>query len=114
MRIVLGVLTADSGQLPSCVMNDYAGPATLVLKDGSRAAGVADLHREMARPGRLPSWRGRFRPDKPDADVFNAVGGNLPLELPTGRTGYVLVQSWDNAMDATPTLRLLGNGEPPF
>jgi hypothetical protein len=94
--------------------SNYAGPATLVLADGSRAPGAANLSLDSAPPGRLQSWSGRFRADAPSADVFNAVGGNLPLELPNGQTGHVLVQSLDNVVSPTPTLRLLGNGAPPF
>jgi len=94
-------------------MSCYEGPATLVLADGTRAAGTANLRLELAAPGRV-SWSGWYRTDAPGADVFNAVGGNLPLELPNGQTGQVLVQSMDNAMSGTPVLRLFGNGEPPF
>jgi len=95
-------------------MNNYAGPATLVLADGSRAPGAVNLRLDPAGSGRPPSWSGRFRADNSSANVFNAVGGNLPLELPNGQTGQVLVQSLDNAVSSTHTLQLLGNGAPPF
>ncbi len=94
-------------------MNSYSGPATLILTNGTRVPGQATLQARTSGAG-MQSWQGRFRADDNTADVFNAVGGTLPLELPTGTTGTVLVQNLDNVLSAQPALTLLGSGAAPF
>ncbi len=94
-------------------MTTYSGPATLILADGTRVAGTAALQSRVSGTG-MQSWRGRFQAHDSTADVFNAVGGTLPLELPGGATGTVLVQNLDNVVSPRPALTLVGSGPVPF
>ncbi len=94
-------------------MDNYEGRATLTLTDGTRVPGVVALRTRTTGAGRR-SWQGRFRADDNTADVFNAVGSTLPIEISEGRTGTVLVQNLDNALAGQPTLTLVGSGEPPY
>ena len=94
-------------------MSTYTGPATLLLADGARESGTANLRTDDARNGRLRSWDGNFSPDNPTIDLFNSIGGNLPLELPNGQTGEVLLQSLNGTASGV-IIRLPGSGPQPF
>jgi hypothetical protein len=94
-------------------MSTYTGLATLVLADGTREQGVVALRSERARPGQLRSWSGTFRPDNPSADLVNSLGANVPIELPIGETGEVLLQGMEGTGQDS-AIRLVGTGPQPF
>jgi hypothetical protein len=94
-------------------MATFTGLATLVLADGTREQGTVALRSERAEPDRPRPWSGSFRPDNPSADLLSSLGANLPLELPIGETGEVLLAGIEGTgQDAA--VRLVGNGPPPF
>ncbi|GII23511.1 hypothetical protein [Planosporangium mesophilum] len=94
-------------------MATFAGLATLVLVDGTRQQGIATLRSGRPEPGGPRPWSGSFRPDDPGADLVGSVGANLPIELPTGETGEVVLAGVEGAgQDAA--VRLVGSGPPPF
>lgn len=92
-------------------MTTYSGPATLILADGARVAGMASLgtnHR-----GDLKGWSGTFRPNETSADVRNA-GDGLQLELPYEQIGAVAVTSIRNVLATQVLMSLIGSGPAPF
>ena len=92
-------------------MTTYSGPATLILADGERVAGMASLgtnHR-----GDLQGWSGTFRPDKTGTAVQNA-GDGLHLELPHEEIGAVAVVRVRNVLATQILLSLVGSGPAPF
>jgi hypothetical protein len=94
-------------------MATYTGLATLVLADGTREQGLVALRAERAEPGQPRPWSGNFRPDNPSADLVNSLGANVPIELPIGETGEVLLQGVEGTGSDT-TVRLVGSGPQPF
>jgi hypothetical protein len=90
-------------------MSTYTGLATLVLTDGTREQGVVTLRSKRDQPGGPRSWSGSFRPDNPSAGLVNSIGANVPLELPIGETGEVLVQGMEGN-----AVQLVGSGPAPF
>src|SRR6266545_4743621 len=70
-------------------MTTYSGPATLILADGARVAGMASL--ATNRRGDLNGWSGTFRPNEAGTDVRYASDG-LQLELPDEQVGAVAVR----------------------
>jgi hypothetical protein len=92
-------------------MTTYSGPATLILVDGARVAGMASLgtnHR-----GDLNGWSGTFRPDQVSADLRNASDG-LQLELPYEQIGAVAVTSVRSLLATQVLMSLVGRGPAPF
>jgi len=92
-------------------MTTYSGPATLILADGARVAGMASLgtnHR-----GDLNGWGGTFRPNEVSADVRNATDG-LQLELPYEQVGAVAVTSIRPVLATQVLMSLVGRGPAPF
>jgi hypothetical protein len=92
-------------------MTTYSGPATLILADGTRLAGMASLatnHR-----GDLNGWSGTFRPDEVGVDVGNARDG-LRLELPYEEIGAVAVTSVRRVLATQVLMSLVGRGPAPF
>jgi hypothetical protein len=92
-------------------MTTYSGPATLILADGARVAGMASLgtnHR-----GNLKGWCGTFRPDETSMGVRNA-GDGLQLELPYEQIGAVAVTSVRNVLATQVLMSLVGSGPAPF
>ena len=92
-------------------MTTYSGPATLILADGERVAGMASLgtnHR-----GDLEGWSGTFRPDAAGTDVRDASEG-LQLELPYEQIGAVTVTRVRNVLATQVLLSLAGRGPAPF
>lgn len=92
-------------------MTTYSGPATLILADGARVAGMASLatnHR-----GDLNGWGGTFRPNEVSADVRNASDG-LQLELPYEQIGAVAVTSVRRVLATQVLMSLVGRGPAPF
>jgi hypothetical protein len=92
-------------------MTTYSGPATLILSDGARVAGMASLgtnHR-----GDLKGWSGTFRPDAAGADVRGASDG-LQLELPYEQIGAVAVKSVRSVLATQVLMSLVGRGPAPF
>lgn len=92
-------------------MTTYSGPATLILVDGARIAGMASLgtnHR-----GDLNGWSGTFRPDQVSEDVRNA-GDGLQLELPYDQIGSVAVTNVRRLLATQVLLSLTGQGPAPF
>jgi hypothetical protein len=94
-------------------MATFTGLATLVLADGTREQGIATLRTGRAEPGRPRSWSGSFRPDDPGTDLFGSLGANVPIELPTGETGEVLLAGTEGTGQDV-AVRLVGSGPPPF
>jgi hypothetical protein len=92
-------------------MTTYSGPATLVLVDGARVAGVASLR--MNDRGDLRGWTGSFRPDQVSDDLRNATTG-LELELPDEGTGEVDVTGVRRLLATQILLSLVGRGPAPF
>ena len=92
-------------------MATYSGPATLILTDGVRVAGMASLgtnHR-----GDLKGWSGTFRPDVASADVSDVSDG-LQLELPHEQLGAVVVTGVRNVLATQVLMSLVGRGPAPF
>jgi hypothetical protein len=93
-------------------MTTYSGPATLILTDGARIAGMASLgtnHR-----GDLNGWSGTFRPNEEiSADVRNASDG-LQLELPYEQIGAVAVTRIRPVLATQVLMSLVGRGPAPF
>ncbi|GAA1796565.1 hypothetical protein HC028_19455 [Planosporangium flavigriseum] len=94
-------------------MGTYTGLATLVLPDSTREQGVVALRSKRTESSPVQSWSGTFRPDDPSADFSSALGSALPLELPIGSTGEVLLEGVEGAGSDT-AVRLVGSGPPPF
>ena len=92
-------------------MTAYSGPATLILVDGARVAGMASLgtnHR-----GDLNGWGGTFRPDQVSNEVREA-GDGLQLELPYDQIGTVAVTGVRRLLATQVLLSLVGRGPAPF
>ena len=92
-------------------MKTYSGPATLILADGARVAGMASLgtnHR-----GDLKGWSGTFRPNEAGTNVRNASDG-LQIELPYEQTGAVAVVRVRNILATQILMSLVGAGPAPF
>jgi hypothetical protein len=92
-------------------MTTYSGPATLILADGARVAGMASLgtnHR-----GDLNGWSGTFRPNEVSTGVRNASEG-LRLELPYEETGAVAVTGIRPVLATQVLMSLVGRGPAPF
>ena len=92
-------------------MTTYSGPATLILVDGARVAGVASLgtnHR-----GDLQGWSGTFRPDQVSTELRNATDG-LQLELPYEQIGEVAVTNIRRLLATQVLISLSGSGPAPF
>jgi len=92
-------------------MTTYSGPATLILADGARVAGMASVgtnHR-----GDLNGWGGTFRPDEVSADVRSATDG-LQLELPYEQIGVVAVTGVRRILATQVLMSLVGRGPAPF
>jgi len=92
-------------------MTAYSGPATLILVDGARVAGMASLgtnHR-----GDLNGWSGTFRPDQVSTDLRNA-GDGLQLELPYDQIGAVSVTNVRRLLATQVLMSLVGKGPAPF
>ena len=93
-------------------MTTYSGPATLILADGARVAGMASLgtnHR-----GDLNGWSGTFRPnEEASTDVRDASDG-LQLELPYEQIGAVAVTSVRPVLATQVLMSLVGVGPAPF
>jgi hypothetical protein len=94
-------------------MATYTGLATLVLADGTREQGLVALRSQRAEPGGPRSWGGSFRPDDPSADFSASLGTTVPLELPIGETGEVLVEGVEGT-GGDAAVRLVGSGPQPF
>jgi hypothetical protein len=92
-------------------MTTYSGPATLILADGERVAGMASLGTNQR--GNLQGWSGTFRPDETGAAVRDA-GDGLQLELPYEEIGAVAVISVRNVLATQILLKLVGSGPAPF
>ena len=92
-------------------MTAYSGPATLILVDGARVAGMASLgtnHR-----GDLNGWGGTFRPDQVSNEIREA-GDGLQLELPYDQIGAVAVTGVRRLLATQVLLSLVGRGPAPF
>ena len=92
-------------------MTAYSGPATLILVDGARVAGMASLgtnHR-----GDLNGWGGTFRPNQVSNEVREA-GDGLQLELPYDQIGAVAVTGVRRLLATQVLLSLVGRGPAPF
>lgn len=92
-------------------MTTYSGPATLILADGVRVAGMASLGSNQR--GDLKGWSGTFRPDETSTEVRNA-GDGLQLELPYEQIGAVAVTSVRNVLATQVLMSLVGSGPAPF
>jgi len=93
------------------IVTTYSGPATLILADGARVAGMASLatnHR-----GDLNGWSGTFRPNEASTDVRKPSGG-LQLELPYEEIGAVAVTSVRKVLATQVLMSLVGVGPAPF
>jgi hypothetical protein len=92
-------------------MTTYSGPATLILADGSRVAGMASLgtnHR-----GDLNGWGGTFRPNTFGENIRDATDG-LQLELPYEQIGAVAVTGMRPILATQVLVSLAGRGPAPF
>jgi hypothetical protein len=92
-------------------MTTYSGPATLILADGVRLAGMASLGTNNR--GDLNGWSGTFRPDEASAEVRDTSDG-LQLELPYERIGAVAVTSTRKVLATQVLMSLVGRGPAPF
>jgi hypothetical protein len=92
-------------------MTTYSGPATLILADGARVAGMASLatnHR-----GDLRGWSGTFRPDEASKGTRDA-GDELQLELPYEQIAAVAVTGVRKVLATQVLMSLVGRGPAPF
>jgi hypothetical protein len=92
-------------------MTTYSGPATLILADGARVAGMASLGTNQR--GDLKGWSGTFRPDVANTEIRDASDG-LQLELPYEQIGAVAVKSVRNVLATQILMSLVGRGPAPF
>jgi hypothetical protein len=92
-------------------MTTYSGPATLILEDGERVAGMASL--KTNDRGDLNGWSGSFRPDQASAEVRSASDG-LQLELPYEEIGAVAVTNVRRLLATQVLMSLVGRGPAPF
>jgi hypothetical protein len=92
-------------------MTAYSGPATLILVDGARVAGMASL--ATNHHGDLSGWSGTFRPDRVGTDLRNASDG-LQLELPYEQIGAVTVTSVRRLLATQVLMSVVGRGPAPF
>ncbi|GAA2483308.1 MULTISPECIES: hypothetical protein [Winogradskya] len=92
-------------------MTSYSGPATLILTDGARVAGMATL--KTNERGDLKGWTGSFRPDQASTEVRNASDG-LRLELPYEEIGEVDVTGVRRLLATQVLMSLVGKGPAPF
>lgn len=92
-------------------MTAYSGPATLILVDGARIAGMASL--ETNNRGGLNGWSGTFRPDQVTTQLRDASDG-LQLELPYDRIGAVAVARMRTLLATQVLVSLVGQGPAPF
>jgi hypothetical protein len=92
-------------------MTTYSGPATLILHDGARVAGMASLGTN--RRGNLDGWSGTFRPDQASA-VLRDAGDGLQLELPYEQVGAVAVTGVRSLLATQVLMSLVGRGPAPF
>jgi hypothetical protein len=97
-------------------MTTYSGPATLILADGARIAGMASLGTNQR--GNLKGWGGTFRPDEASSDVRNSDVRNakdeLQIELPYEQIGVVAVTGVRNILATQVLMSLTGCGPAPF
>jgi hypothetical protein len=102
----------DSGRADTVHhMTTYSGPATLILVDGARVAGMASLGTNQR--GDLNGWSGTFRPDQVSTDLRNASDG-LQLELPYEQIGVVAVTGIRRLLATQVLMSLVGRGPAPF
>lgn len=93
-------------------MTTYSGPATLILADGARVAGMASLGTNQR--GNLSGWSGTFRPNEEvSMDVRNASDG-LRLELPYEQIGAVAITRVRPVLATQVLMSLVGRGPAPF
>jgi hypothetical protein len=92
-------------------MTTYSGPATLILVDGARVAGVVSLGTDHR--GEIDGWSGTFRPDQVSEDLRNASDG-LQLELPYEEIGSVSVTGVRRLLATQVLMSLVGRGPAPF
>jgi hypothetical protein len=92
-------------------MTSYSGPATLILVDGARVAGMATLRTNER--GDLSGWSGSFRPDQVSTDLRAATDG-LKLELPYEEIGTVAVTGVRRLLATQVLMSLVGSGPAPF
>jgi hypothetical protein len=97
--------------IPFMTMTTYSGPATLILVDGARVAGMASLGTN--RRGDLTGWSGTFRPNEVSTDLRNA-GDGLQLELPYDQIGAVAVTNVRRLLATQVLMSLVGRGPAPF
>jgi hypothetical protein len=102
-------------------MTTYSGPATLILVDGARLAGMATLGTNNR--GDLNGWSGTFRPDQVSTDLRNeSTSGHrnewradgLHLELPYEQVGAVSVTGVRRLLATQVLMSLVGRGPAPF
>jgi hypothetical protein len=92
-------------------MTTYSGPATLILLDGARVAGMATL--KTNDRGDLNGWSGSFRPDQVSTELREASDG-LQLELPYEEIGSVAVTGVRRLLATQVLMSLAGTGPAPF
>jgi hypothetical protein len=92
-------------------MTTYSGPATLILLDGARVAGMATL--KTNDRGDLNGWSGSFRPDQVSTELREASDG-LQLELPYEEIGTVAVTGVRRLLATQVLMSLAGTGPAPF
>ena len=102
---------AGGERLPLRVMTTYSGPATLILNDGARVAGMASLRTNDR--GDLGGWTGSFRPDQVSTELREASDG-LQLELPYEEIGAVSVTGVRRLLATQVLMSLVGRGPAPF
>jgi hypothetical protein len=91
-------------------MTTYSGPATLILTDGARVAGMVSLGTN--RRGDLNGWGGTFRPDEPSE--LRSEGEELQLELPYEQIGTVAITRVRKLLATQVLMSLVGSGPKPF
>jgi hypothetical protein len=89
----------------------YSGPATLVLPNGVRIAGMASLG--TSQRGGLQGWSGTFRPNEAGSNAGNARDG-LHIELPYEQIGAVAVTNVRKVLATQVLMSLVGRGPAPF
>jgi hypothetical protein len=92
-------------------VNNYSGPARLILVDGTRVPGTASL--KVNPHGRAPGWGGTFRPDQTTDATRDAANG-LQIELPYDQIGEVTATGTRRLLATQILISLAGHGPAPF
>lgn len=96
-------------------VNTYSGLATLVLKDGTRAAVAVSLRSFEQTEDSPGEWSGALHTTD-GSNLFDSIGDTLTIEMPSGAISSVVVAGFDITVgrDAVEQCEVAGVGPAPF